>query len=80
MVEMVEKRKVRIREWKRGQRIWSPSPPFLIHSIGFPGRAVVKNLHANAGGESLKHTYEIIAGTASDLTFQNDLISTYLRI
>ena len=50
---MVEKRKVRIREWKRGQGIWSPAPPFLIHSdsgyIGFPGRAVVKNPPGNAG-------------------------------
>ena len=67
---MVEKRKVRIREWKRGQRIWSPPPPFLINSssgyVGFPGRAVVKKLPANAGDVSLKHIYGIIAGTASD--------------
>ena len=82
---MVEKRKVRIREWKRGQGIWSPAPPFLIHSysgyIGFPGRAVVKNLPANAGDVSLNHICEIIAGTASDsVAFQNDLISRHLRI
>ena len=48
----------------------SPSPPLLIHSysgyIGFPDRAVVKNLPANAADVSLKHIYEIIAGTASD--------------